>query len=55
MPAPTMPVPPFAPASKDTIQDVAPAVAVMGLLVQTAACVGMGVLAWFLYQDALIY
>lgn len=55
---PAMPtnVPAFAApsASGDTVPDVPPAVATLGVVAQLAACIVMGALAWFLYQDSTI-
>lgn len=49
LPAETAPVAPVAAAN--TVPDVPKAVAVIGLLLQLAACGVIGALVWFLYQD----
>ena len=51
---PTVTGPKFAPASAQagTIPDVPKGVAILGLLVQIAACVAVGFLGYMLYQDA---
>jgi len=55
MPAVSSNVPAFAPAqSKETVADVPAFVAMLGMIVQVAACLVMGAVAWFLYQDSLI-
>jgi hypothetical protein len=49
-------IPAFPPAAAaaDTVSDVPAFVATLGVIVQVAACVAIGALAWFLYQDNLI-
>ena len=41
-------------AADDTVADVPAIVGVIGVIAQAAACVVIGALAWFLYQDAQI-
>ena len=41
-------------SSNDTVADVPAAVATLGLVAQLAACVAMGALVWFLYQDSIV-
>ena len=41
-------------AANDTVADVPAIVGVIGVIAQAAACVVIGALAWFLYQDAQI-
>ena len=55
MPA-VAPFPAAAPMSAaDGEKDVPAIVSLLGTIVQVAACIAMGALAWFLYQDALIF
>lgn len=50
------PVPTLAPqgGGEKTVKDVPAGVAVVSIIVQFAACVAIGALAWFLYQDTQI-
>ena len=41
-------------AADDTVADVPAIVGVIGVIAQAAACVVIGALAWFLYQDAQV-
>jgi hypothetical protein len=41
-------------AAGDTVSDVPAIVGVIGVIAQAAACVVIGALAWFLYQDAQV-
>ena len=41
-------------AAEDTVADVPAIVGVIGVIAQAAACVVIGALAWFLYQDAQV-
>lgn len=52
---PDMPAASLPPVSSgDTVADVPAVLGIIGVVVQVAACVAMGALAWFLYQDVQI-